>query len=94
MKVGSALELRKLLKDNQYIREIISFGANQVFKDKTTYTNILILTEQSNEQIEYSEVNKLSDWLIRNYDYDKYSNKIVSKNLQKWVAGTPINVIE
>lgn len=81
MKVGSALELRKLLKDNQYIREIISFGANQVFKDKTTYTNILILTEQSNEQIEYSEVNKLSDWLIRNYDYDKYSNKIVSKNL-------------
>lgn len=81
MKVGSALELRKLLKDNQYIREIISFGANQVFKDKTTYTNILILTEQSNKQIEYSEVNKLSDWLIRNYDYDKYSNKIVSKNL-------------
>lgn len=81
MKVGSALKLRKLLKDNQYIREIISFGANQVFKDKTTYTNILILTEQSNEQIEYSEVNKLSDWLIRNYDYDKYSNKIVSKNL-------------
>lgn len=81
MKVGAGLKLRKLLKDNKNIKEIISFGANQVFKDKTTYTNILILTEQSNEQIEYSEVNKLSDWLIRNYDYDKYSNKIVSKNL-------------
>ena len=81
MKVGAALELRKLLKNNQYIKEIVSFGANQVFKDKTTYTNILILTEQSNEQIEYSEVNKLNDWLLRSYDYDKYSNKIVSKNL-------------
>lgn len=81
MKVGAALELRKLLKNNQYIKEIVSFGANQVFKDKTTYTNILILTEQSNEQIEYSEVNKLNDWLLRSYDYNKYSNKIVSKNL-------------
>lgn len=81
MKVGSALELRKLLKDNKYIREIISFGANQVFKDKTTYTNILILTEQSNEQIEYTEINKLNDWLLRNYDYKKYSNEINLANL-------------
>lgn len=81
MKVGSALELRKLLKDNQYIRAIISFGANQVFKDKTTYTNILILTEQSNEQIEYTEINKLNDWLLRNYDYKKYSNEINLANL-------------
>lgn len=73
MKVGAGLELRKLLKENKNINEILSFGANQVFKDKTTYTNILILTELHNEQIQYSEVKNLNDWLLRNYNGEKYS---------------------
>lgn len=87
MKVGAGLELRKLLKENKNINEILSFGANQVFKDKTTYTNILILTEQKNEQIQYFEVNNLNDWLLRHYDYYKYSNQINIANLsdEGWI---------
>lgn len=81
MKVGAGLELRKLLKENKNINEILSFGANQVFKDKTTYTNILVLTEQQNQQIQYSEVNNLNDWLLRHYNVEEYSNQIDFSNL-------------
>lgn len=40
-KVGAGQGLRKLLTDQKYLSKLISFGASQVFKDKTTYTCLL-----------------------------------------------------
>lgn len=81
LKVVAGLRLRQLLKANKNVKEIISFGANQIFKDKTTYTNILIITEKRNEQIHYVEINGLNDWKLRKYDNARYSNIISSTKL-------------
>lgn len=71
-KVGAGKNLRNLLSSSGYIKRIISFGANQVFKSKTTYTCLLILKKSINNYCEYHEVKKLSAWKVRNVNSDDY----------------------
>ena len=70
-KVGAAKMLRKLLVETQSIDKLISFGSNQVFQDKTTYTCLLILQKHNQESFEYLEVKNLSDWRTRNIKDDE-----------------------
>ncbi len=70
-KVGSAKMLRELLQKTKSIHKLISFGSNQVFQDKTTYTCLLILQRKEQESFEYLEVKNLSDWKIRNIKKDE-----------------------
>ena len=64
-KVGSAEKLRELLISNKSIKQIISFGANQIFHNKTTYTCLLILKKKEQKLLHYLEVDSLKDWKIR-----------------------------
>jgi len=73
-KVGAGKELRKLLIENKHVQQIISFGANQVFHDKTTYTCLLILKKEEQENIKYLEVSSLTDWKIRNIDTEEFDS--------------------
>lgn len=63
-KVGAALKLRELLQENKYVKSIVSFGANQVFNSKTTYTCLLIITKLPLDEFSYSEVKRLSEWRV------------------------------
>lgn len=72
MKVGAGKNLREFLSDNQYIEEIVSFGANQVFQDKTTYTALLICRKNTQNFIKYHEVKSLKDWKIQNFKIDDF----------------------
>lgn len=65
-KVGAGQKLRKFLTENRSLKKVISFGANQVFEDKTNYTCLLIIENADNETFEYAEVKKLSDWRVGN----------------------------
>lgn len=65
MKVGAALKLRDMIATNHYLAELTSFGANQVFNGKTTYTCLLILTKEDNANFKYEEVRDLSLWRTR-----------------------------
>ncbi len=71
-KVGAGKRLRNLLIENKYVQQIISFGANQVFHDKTTYTCLLILKNEAQENIKYLEVSSLTDWKTRNIDIEEF----------------------
>ncbi|HIF9462946.1 TPA: Eco57I restriction-modification methylase domain-containing protein [Photobacterium damselae] len=79
IKVGAGKHLRKLLTDNKYLCKLVSFGANQVFKDKTTYTCLLFLTKSPQETFSFYEVKDFKKWLTREdksllsstYDVDK-----------------------
>jgi hypothetical protein len=71
-KVGAAKELRKLLKESESIDALISFGANQVFQDKTTYTCLLILHKKERGSFDYLEVKNLQDWKTRNIHEDAF----------------------
>lgn len=62
MKVGAALKLRDLISRNHYLSELTSFGANQVFDGKTTYTCLLILSKQDNPNFKYEEIKNISRW--------------------------------
>lgn len=70
-KVGAAMKLRELFQTTKSIEKLVSFGANQVFNNKTTYTCLLILKKHEVESFEYIEVEDLSDWKIRNIDEDE-----------------------
>lgn len=65
MKVGAATKLRDIISRNHYLSELLSFGANQVFMGKTTYTCLLILTKRQNTTFKYQEISNLSQWRNR-----------------------------
>ena len=66
MKVGAAQELRRIIADGGYLQSILSFGAFQVFSDKSTYTCILVLNKKKNITFRFAEVEDLTAWRVRN----------------------------
>jgi hypothetical protein len=65
-KVGAAIKLREMIQTSGYLNRFISFGANQVFAKKTTYTSILILKKEAQETFEYTEIPSLRNWRLSN----------------------------
>jgi len=65
LKVTAGKKLRKLISDNNLLDSLISFGSNQVFDNKTTYTNILILSKKKNKNFNYVSINKLNEWKVQ-----------------------------
>ena len=85
-KVGAGKKLRELLVANKVVQQIISFGANQVFQNKTTYTCLLILKKEKLEEIKYLEVNSLKNWKTRNIGSESFDEfKIESLKSDGWV---------
>jgi len=74
-KVGAGKKLRELLTEKEYLHSIVSFGANQVFADKTTYTCLLILNKKPQKTFQYAEVKNLSGWKLREHREIKFSTK-------------------
>lgn len=65
MKVGAGKELRNYISSNKSVKAITSFGAHQVFSDKSTYSCIVVLQNKENESFKYSEVDSLAKWKVR-----------------------------
>lgn len=65
MKVGAAQSLRKIIADAGYLQSLLSFGAFQVFSDKSTYTCILVLDKKKNASFRFSEVENFKAWRVR-----------------------------
>lgn len=83
-KVGAGKKLREQLSAKGYLHSIVSFGANQVFEDKTTYTSILILTKKRQKDFLYTEVKSLAEWKIRDFrriNFEKRELKSLSSDL-------------
>jgi len=85
-KVGAGKKLRELLVSNKLVEQIISFGANQVFHDKTTYTCLLILKNDKQENLNYLEVDSLKNWKTRKIN-DEHFDRITFDELEKndWI---------
>src|SRR5690606_33866905 len=75
-KVGAGKKLRELLTEKEYLHSIVSFGANQVFADKTTYTCLLILNKKPQKTFQYAEVKSLKSWKVREPNAVKYETQI------------------
>jgi hypothetical protein len=89
-KVGAGKKLRELLTDKEYLHSIVSFGANQVFADKTTYTCLLILNKKPQKTFQYAEVRSLKSWKVREPDAAKYGSKKTDElDSEVWVLVPP-----
>lgn len=66
MKVGAAAKLRGVISSGKHLQAITSFGAHQIFSDKSTYSCILVLRKEEVDQFKYSEVDDFKGWRIRN----------------------------
>lgn len=84
-KVGAGKNLRKLLSEETAVKKIVSFGANQIFKDKTTYTCILILNKSEKNSLQYHEVENLGDWKSKNYTIEYDDVEFSDLNDETWV---------
>jgi len=85
-KVGAGKKLRELLVSNKSVEQIISFGANQVFHNKTTYTCLLILKNEKQEELNYLEVDSLKNWKTRKINTEHFDS-ITFDELEKndWI---------
>jgi hypothetical protein len=89
-KVGAGKKLREELSSKGYLHSIVSFGANQVFADKTTYTCLLILNKKPQKTFQYAEVKSLKSWKVREPNAVKYAIKNTSKlDNEVWVLVPP-----
>lgn len=85
-KVGAGKKLRELLAEKEYLHSIVSFGANQVFADKTTYTCLLILNKKPQKTFQYAEVKSLKSWKVREPEAAKYGTKYTEElDSEVWV---------
>jgi hypothetical protein len=64
-KTNAGNKLRGLLAN--HLLSIVSFGANQIFSDKTTYTCLLVISKQERKSFQYAEIKILRDWLTRRH---------------------------
>ncbi|MBF0556506.1 MAG: Eco57I restriction-modification methylase domain-containing protein, partial [Nitrospirae bacterium] len=89
-KVGAGVKLRELLQDKGYLHNIVSFGANQVFNSKTTYTCLLILRKKTFHSFSYTEIQNLTKWKTNDKDNIEYQTiKTDSLNKEVWVLVPP-----
>lgn len=89
-KVGASKKLRELLTEKEYLHSIVSFGANQVFADKTTYTCLLILNKKPQKTFQYAEVKSLNSWKVREANAVKFASKKTEElDSDVWVLVPP-----
>jgi len=86
IKVGAGKKLRELLISTKSVEKIISFGANQVFHNKSTYTCLLILKNEEQKELNYLEVDSLKNWKTRNIN-EEHLDSITFDELEKnnWI---------
>ena len=54
--------LRQLLSEGKHLNKIVHFGDQQIFKNATTYINLLFLNKSSNNSFNFIKVNNLNKW--------------------------------
>lgn len=79
MKVGAGKKLRKYIVAHKSVKAITSFGAHQVFSDKSTYSCIIVLQNKENESFKYSEIDSLPRWKVRDVTSFSENERSISR---------------
>lgn len=64
MNIKSGARLREMLTSNSNVQKILHFGTHQVFKNRSTYTCILVLSRRANEEFKIGFVQNLNQFLF------------------------------
>ena len=92
MNIQAGTKLRGLLSENGHVQKIVHFGTHQIFKNRTTYTCILVLAKRNQSNFAISFVENINQFLYeRAAHYQEYVSEYLSS--QPW-AFLPQNVVE
>ena len=62
----SGEKIRELISENKYLKMFIDFNYQQIFKDKTIYSSIILLNKNKEENFLYCYVKSYVEWIINN----------------------------
>lgn len=62
----SGEKIRELISENKYLKMFIDFNYQQIFKDKTIYSSIILLNKNREENFLYCYVKSYVEWIINN----------------------------
>jgi hypothetical protein len=62
LKAKHGAQLRKSISGGQHLRHIVDFGGSQVFEGATTYTCVLIMSEEPSPECNYVQASDLTAW--------------------------------
>lgn len=92
MNIQAGTKLRELLSANKHVQKIVHFGTHQIFKNRTTYTCILVLAKRGQSNFAISFVDSINHFLFeRILNSQEYCSEYLSS--QPW-AFLPQNVVE
>ena len=85
--ITAAKELREFLQDKKYVKRILDFGDNMVFRPVRTYNCIIQLNKQTNKTLEYCVLSKTDDIEseISNADFNSMNTDSLEKHGWKLV---------
>lgn len=85
--IKSALELREFLQSRSYIKSILDFGDNMVFKPIRTYNCIVQFDKKSKSQFKYCVLSKCEDieTALSNAEFNRMRTDALDKNSWKLV---------
>jgi adenine-specific DNA-methyltransferase len=76
--------IRKYLSDNKAVKQIVSFGANQIFESATTYTCLFFIDKIRKSELLYKEF-KLGEEIENKLNQSQFINISVEQlNKDKW----------
>lgn len=84
MTIEAGQQLRKVMSDKKCVKNIIHFKSNQVFRGKTTYTCIVLLSTNPSKTFEIGFVDELNQFMYnQSVSMNKYNNDFLSS--KPWV---------
>jgi len=84
----SGRALRALIAKGRYLREIVHFGVEQVFRNSTTYTCLLFLEKRTGTDFKVELVSHLAHWQLSK-KADSYEQNLESLGEDAWVLVSP-----
>jgi len=82
--------LRNFLTERKALRKLVHFGAEQIFKNATTYTCLLFLSRAENQSLEYTEVDSPNTWAVEPEKYKTFEIELPNPG-EKWNFKTGLN---
>jgi adenine-specific DNA-methyltransferase len=55
-------QLRGFIAEGAFVRELVHFGANQIFEDATTYTGLFFFSKEENTRVKFSNLDEVESF--------------------------------
>lgn len=79
--------IRHLLSKGNHVYKVVHFGAEQIFEEASTYTCLLFLGKKSSDQLSFTKVYEVGEWIDGNIPTKKIKSSVLSE--EDWTFPDP-----